>query len=205
MLGARRVETGQSSPYATRADFCRIFESNMNGLYLLAVLLTADQTLAEQCFVGGLHISQEGNHVFREWAESWARRAIILNAIRMVRPHQATDVARPAKSLSVGPEITKRAEIVQIMDLPTFERFVFVMSVLERYSDQEISLHLGCVRSDVVEARSRALKQTARSAQIVSVAPAQEEEQSTRLAGLFHCSPPSRLTKPIPALVVASS
>ena len=63
----------------------------MNGLYLLSFLLTGDRTIAEQCFVGGLHIAQEGNQVFKEWAESWARRAIIQNAIRMIRPLKAAD------------------------------------------------------------------------------------------------------------------
>src|SRR5215472_3282394 len=179
MFGIRNPKDESSSPYATRADFCRIFESNMSSLYLLASLLTANQTLAEQCFVGGLHISQEGNHVFTEWAESWARRAIVLNAIRMVRPHQTIDDPQPAKDRSDWPEMTKQAKMAQTLELPTFERFVFVMSVLEGYSDQECCLHLGCVRGDVVEARSRALKRMAQSAEIVSIGPGQEEKQST--------------------------
>jgi len=205
MLGARRVETGQPSPYARRADFCRIFESQMKPLYLLAFLLTGDQTLAEQCFVGGLHISQEGNHVFREWAESWARRAIILNAIRMVRPRQTADQTQPAKDRSAWPEMVKGAEMGDLVDLPTFERFVFVMSVLEGYSDQECSLHLGCVRGEVVAARSRALKRMGQSAETVRVARGQEEEPSSRVAEIFECSPLRDLTKSITRLVAASS
>ena len=205
MFGARKLKTGQLSPYATRADFCRIFESNLNSLYLLSLLLTADQTTAEQCFVGGLHISQEGNHVFREWAETWARRAIILNAVRMVRPHQAADHPKPAKDRAAWPEMAKREEIAQIMALPTFERFVFVMSVLEGYTDQECSLHLGCVRGEVVDARSRALKRIGESAQITRLASGQKEEQPGRVADMFHCSPLRDLTKPITPLVAASS
>ncbi len=205
MLGARKAKTGQPSPCASRADFCRIFESNMNSLYLLAFLLTADQTLAEQCFVGSLHISQERNHVFREWAESWARRAIILNAIRMVRPSRTAAHTESAKNRSAWPKMMTRAEMAGIMELPAFERFVFVMSVLERYSDQECSLHLGCMRADVVAARSRALEQMGRSAEIVSAVAGQEDAQLTRLADLFHCSPPSRLTKPTTRLIAASS
>ncbi len=38
------------------------------------------------------------------------------------------------------------------------ERFVFVMSVLEAYSDQECSLLLGCLRRDVADARIVAIK-----------------------------------------------
>ena len=41
----------QSAAYATGADSCRIFSENMKGLYLLALLLTADPVRAEQCFV----------------------------------------------------------------------------------------------------------------------------------------------------------
>jgi DNA-directed RNA polymerase specialized sigma24 family protein len=200
MFGARKLKSEQPSLYATRADFCRIFESKMNSLYPLAFLLTADQTLAEQCFVGGLHISQEGNHVFREWAESWARRAIILNAIRMVRPHHIPDRSQLGQDRSSWPEMMKRAEMAQVMDLPPFERFVFVMSVLEGYSDQECSLQLGCVRGEVVAARSRALQQMGQSAEAIRIASSQEDAQSSTLAEIFRCTsfpltaPPAMLT-----------
>jgi DNA-directed RNA polymerase specialized sigma24 family protein len=204
MFGARKLKDGPLSPYATRADFCQIFQSNMNGLYLLAFLLTTDQTLAEQCFVGGLHISQEGNHVFKEWAESWARRAIVLNAIRMVRPTQAASHLQSAEDRSGWPELAKRPEMSRIIELPTFERFVFVMSVLEGFSEQECSLHLACMRSDVVEARSRALKQIGQSAEKLRVASSQQEEQPTRVAEMFHCSPIRGLPKPLTPVVAAS-
>jgi len=36
--------------YASRADFCEIFERELKPLYLLAFLLTANQKRAEQCF-----------------------------------------------------------------------------------------------------------------------------------------------------------
>ena len=79
-----------STAYATSADFCRIFESDMNRLYLLAFLLTTDHVTAEKCFVLGLEDSKNGNLVFKDWAESWARRSIIANAIRMIHPAPAT-------------------------------------------------------------------------------------------------------------------
>src|SRR5882762_3559879 len=40
-----------------------------------------------------------------------------------------------------------------------FERFVFVISVLEHYSEHECSVLLGCPRRDVIAARIRALQQ----------------------------------------------
>jgi hypothetical protein len=42
--------------------------------------------------------------------------------------------------------------------LAPLERFVFVMSVLERYSDRECSLLLYCMVKDVIDARSRSLQ-----------------------------------------------
>ena len=39
--------------------------------------------------------------------------------------------------------------IARLLRLEHFERFVFVMSVLEKYSDQDCSVLLGCSRQDV--------------------------------------------------------
>src|SRR5580704_12119540 len=86
MLGTKNIPNQVATPYATRADFCRVFEKNTNSLYLLAFLLTADREAAEKCFVSGLEDSAKGSPVFAAWAESWARRTIIDNAIRMIRP-----------------------------------------------------------------------------------------------------------------------
>jgi DNA-directed RNA polymerase specialized sigma24 family protein len=159
MFGKRKMRNQQPSPYANRRDFCLIFQNDMNRLYLLSFLLTGDRVLAEQCFVGGLHIAQEGNQVFKDWAESWARRAIIVNAIRTIRPRATSGNSAAAPESGAAQTTTEPAEIAEIVGLPAFERFVFVMSALEHYSDQECSLLLGCMRGDVTAARSRALHQ----------------------------------------------
>ncbi len=86
MLGAKNNHNAISTAYATAADFCRIFKNDMNRLYLLSYMLTAEHGKAEECFVRGLEDSTRSNRVFKEWAESWARRAVIHNAIQMVRP-----------------------------------------------------------------------------------------------------------------------
>ena len=158
MFGRRKVTDQVPALYATRSEFCRIFEKDMNRLYLLSLLLTGDRTIAEQCFVGGLHTAENGSPVFKEWAESWARRMIIQNAIRLIRPWKTAGVPHATANPSYGNALIERAEIAAIVDLPVFERFACVMSVLEHYSDQECSLLLGCTRYDVVAARTRALK-----------------------------------------------
>jgi hypothetical protein len=151
------------TPYASSADFCRIFDEDMNDLYLLSFLLTADREKAEQCFVSGLEDAVEGNPVFKEWARSWARRAIIQNAVRAINP---LPVERGGRSHSASVDSHDKAlspqqqvEIAGVLGLEPFDRFVYVMTILERYSDHECSLLLGCARRDVVAARTRALQQ----------------------------------------------
>src|SRR6516225_12066480 len=87
-----------TTQFATCTDFSRIFAEDMNNLYLLALVLTADSEKAEQCFVSGLDDCISGNQVFREWARSWARRVVIKNAIRIIAPgrERASRVLYPA-------------------------------------------------------------------------------------------------------------
>jgi hypothetical protein len=66
---------------ASSGDFRRIFYEEIGSLYRLSFLLTADRKKAEQCFVSGLEDSVTGSPVFKEWAHSRARRAIIQNAV----------------------------------------------------------------------------------------------------------------------------
>jgi DNA-directed RNA polymerase specialized sigma24 family protein len=166
MFGRNKVTNQEASQYAMRSDFCRIFEKDMNRLYLLSFLLTGDRTMAEQCFVGGIHIAQEENQVFKEWAESWARRAIIQNAIRMIRPRKTSDAKQAMATPNADNAFTPHAEVALVVALPAFERFVFLMSVLERYSDQECSLLLSCTRADVIAARTRALERLGKFADL---------------------------------------
>ena len=161
MLEAKHIT--RAAAYANSDDFRRIFEEDMNSLYLLAFLLTGDREKAEQCFVAGLEDSAEGNPVFKEWARSWARRAIIQNAVRVINPRPAEGSGR-SRSASVDSDdrmlqAEQHVEIAAVLGLEPFERIVFVMAVLERYSDHECSLLLGCARRDVLAARPRALKQ----------------------------------------------
>jgi hypothetical protein len=145
--------------YATSADFHQIFSDEMEGLYLLSLLLTADREKAEQCFVSGVEDSVNGNPVFKEWARSWARRVIIQNAIRVINPWRTERNAASISDNGGKKLAAEQAEIAAVLALEPFERFVYVMSVLERYSDHDCSLLLGCMRRDVMAARIRVLQQ----------------------------------------------
>jgi hypothetical protein len=158
--------------YASCADFQKIFEEEMSGLYLLSFLLTASREKAEQCFVSGLEDAVEGNPVFKEWARSWARRVIIQNAVRVInpRPAKGTGDHSPAAVSNKGalPFGEQPLEIAAVLRLEPFERFVYVMTVLERYSDQDSSVLLGCARRDVVSARTRALQQVGAARELLN-------------------------------------
>jgi DNA-directed RNA polymerase specialized sigma24 family protein len=151
------------TPYASSADFRQVFDEDMKALYLLSFLLSADREKAEQCFVSGLEDAVNGNPVFKEWARSWARRVIIQNAVRAINPRPVEESGRLNSASLRSNEKTlpaaQQVEIAAVLGLEPFERFVYVMTVLERYSDQDCSLLLGCARRDVLAARSRALQQ----------------------------------------------
>ena len=185
MPRVEKVASQPSTVYAIAADFCRIFTKDMNHLYLLSLLLTADPSAAETCFVQGLETSGKNNLVFKEWAESWARRTIIQNAIQMIRPNQKTNVSVAVDRLT--PDMELPAELAAVASLPAFERFVFIITVLERYSEQECSLLLGCTRGDINAAKIRALRQIgSRSATIASRSTSNESEPLVHGNGFSH-------------------
>jgi DNA-directed RNA polymerase specialized sigma24 family protein len=167
MFKANQVTNMKDMEYATAGDFCKIFDQDTSSLYLLSLLLTGDHEKAEQCFVEGLESATSRNRVFKEWARSWARRAIIQNALRAVNPgptggREFSDLSSMNKSDEAASE---RAEITSVLGLQPFERFVFVMSVLEDYSDHDCAILLGCTRGDVLAAKARALQQIGTAAE----------------------------------------
>src|SRR5579864_2228539 len=84
-----QVRGKEGNVYASHEDFHDIFNEDLKELYQLSFLLTRDPAKAERCFVTGLEDCVSGNRVFREWARSWARRAIIQNAIRELKPRSS--------------------------------------------------------------------------------------------------------------------
>lgn len=160
MFGGHKRARVRGKEYATRSDFEQVFTKSMSGLHLLAFLLTADKQKAEECFVAGLEDSINGNPVFREWANSWSRRAIIKRAIAMVRPTPASE-GRLQGSRAVPeadhPDCLNLAK--SVTSLPPFSRFVFVMGVLEGYSTAECALLLNSTRHNVAAASAEAIRQ----------------------------------------------
>jgi DNA-directed RNA polymerase specialized sigma24 family protein len=162
LLSTNRSKPSIADNYATSDDFRKLFTEDMAGLHLLAYSLTGDHEKAEQCFVTGLEDCVSNNSVFKEWARSWAQRTIVQGAIRMMspRPNQApSTIVAPALDAKLQSTQGKHAAIATVLALGDFERFAFVLSVLERYSDQDCAILLNCSRQDVRAARIRALQQ----------------------------------------------
>ena len=157
--GKQRVGAGA---YATATDFQQIFTDHVDSLYLLSLLLTGNHEKAEECFVAGIGESTKANHVFKEWAHSWARRTIIQSAIRVIAPSRkrsATATLNPFDAAAMDKvPLVLHSEVRAILELAPLERFVFVMSVLERYSDHDCSILLGCPRRDITTTRARAMQ-----------------------------------------------
>ena len=77
-------------------------------------------------------------------------------------------------------EVHAYPDFGRIIALNSFERFVFVMSILEKYSARECSLLLGCSRRDVINAQAAAVHHLA-SAIITTKTP--PENDFVSLAG----------------------
>ena len=169
-----QVRRNEPDPYATREDFIKVFHEDMNGLYQLSFLLTGDHEKAESCFVAGIEDCVKENRVFLEWARSWAKRIVVANAIREVKPRPSlpsSPISPTAFSHSEQSSGSGHFDLEKVLELRDFERFVFVMSVLEKYSHHECAVLLGCSVLEVRQARFHALEDLAASGQVVSFAP----------------------------------
>lgn len=144
--------------YATTVDFCDIFLNDTTYLYVLAFLLTANHQESEHCFESTVEEAFKGQAVFKEWVPSWLRRTLIENAIEIVSPVSARNGRERDFWSAWQPGTQRECEIDTVTKLAPFERFVFVMSILERYSDWDCSLLLGCGMNKVAQARMRALR-----------------------------------------------
>jgi hypothetical protein len=114
--------------------------------------------------VAGLEESVSSNRVFKEWARSWAKRVIIQNAIRELKPFPP--IAGSSSSVALYPtgeplNQDQHFELDRLLGSGDFDRFVFVISVLEHYSDHDCAMLLGCSPRQVAEARVRGFEQLA--------------------------------------------
>jgi len=161
---ARKVRSAGKGgdDYAAHSDFCAVFLQEMDRLYSLALILTGDELRAEECLLAALDSCEQRDLVFKASAVSWSRRTVIKIAIRSMSPAPFG----PARPYLVGHRsdlnFEQNVSLKCLLDLPALDRFVFVMSVLEGYSDRDCALLLDYSCADVVAARIRAFQQISR-------------------------------------------
>lgn len=158
----KRSDGKGSSDFASHSDFCAIFLQQLDRLYSLALILTGDEPKAEECLLAALDSCAEGSPVFKESAVAWSRRSVIKRAIRFMVPSPASSSRSDLVANRCDLSSYQDASFESVQELSHFDRFVFVMSVLERYSDRDCALLLGCACAAVMAARMRAFQQISR-------------------------------------------
>jgi hypothetical protein len=171
MAGQARTRISESAEnqYATDEDFIRIFDEDLNPLYQLSFLLTGDHQKGETCFVAGIECCANENRVFRQWARAWTKRVIVESAIRELQPRLSSNSSSlrsvfSHNQQSSGP--SRHFDADAVLRLADFERFVFVLRLLERYRESDCALLLGCSASQVREACTRAIQALASIGQV---------------------------------------
>ncbi len=168
--------------FATAEDFRRIFEDALDELYRLAFLLTVDDAMAERCFVHGVENAVKGNTVFKNWAHSWAKRTIIVGAIRLLRPRpRGTGVRKSTPTMVGAQEWCRDPTVKSVSALPEFDRFVFIITVLEHYPERDCALLMECSPSEVRNARLRAMQKISESQSANHAGIEATEEMGARL------------------------
>jgi hypothetical protein len=158
-VGIREVNMLEPMHFVTETgtSYASVIEETQS-LYLLSFLLTADHDKAEQCLVSAIEEYAEGIGFFMDWTRLWIRRAVLKHAIQLIMP--APEHADDGTRISLKKPATWADNIpfAPVLLLDAFERFVFVMSILERQSDEECAILLRCSRHDVMMARVLALQ-----------------------------------------------
>ncbi len=163
-----------SDEHACPEDFRRVFTEQGSSLYKLSLLLMGNRADAEQCFVAAFHQTVEVTGVPKHAIRSRAKLAIVQQAVHASKPRLERKLGGRLLSCNVlardyletlsGPQTLIR----RVLSLRVFERFVFVLCLLERHSVEDCAVLLSCDVQDVLEGRTRALVGIASSGARVS-------------------------------------
>jgi hypothetical protein len=137
-------------------EHAEIFIHQMNGLYLLSFLVTANRQVAERCFSEALDEYVEAQGGFLQWAKHDGRRAVLKHTVQVIRPAPNQEYYWSFDGNRQPLVSVMRQPFAAITSLSTFERFVFVMSVIEGLSQEECAAVLNCSIEDVAIGRELA-------------------------------------------------
>jgi len=167
-LTSRRVRKSRvSETHATADDFQQLFAKEMTDLFDLSFRLTANAEKAESCLILAMRdCFDSSSTVAKSSARNWARRAVIRNAISQVLGKESisldeilSDMGYDFHLQASEYRIEELRESIEVLELPNFDRLVFVICVLERYSILDCALLMRKSPKDVNDARVRAVNQ----------------------------------------------
>jgi hypothetical protein len=147
---------GMQTEYGNAAKYSAGFIDQMNCLYLLSYLVTADREIAEWCLTRALDEYVEGRSEFLVWADREGRRAVLREAIRAIRPVPKQEYWSTYEESAIAAVPTMRQPFAAITSLSAFERFVFVMCTIENLPEEDSAALLNCSVQDVAVSRELA-------------------------------------------------
>jgi hypothetical protein len=138
----------QECEHISAAKYSATIMDQMNCLYLLSYLVTADRQVAEHCLTRALAEYVEGQIGFLAWAENEGRLAVLRQAIRSVRP--VLKQVRWLNCSEMMPSVaTAHQPFAVITSLSPFERFAFVMCTIENLPEDDSAGLLNCTVEDL--------------------------------------------------------
>jgi hypothetical protein len=144
--------TGHNPAKQGPAEYWELISAEMNVLYVLSFLLTANKEKAERCLEQTLDKFIEGMDDFVEWARTRGRDAILEHALFTMRPDP--DATEDEMDLSDRLFSSAGEHLFgAVAGLPAFERFVFVITTIYGKSDTECARLLGGTRCKIAMAR----------------------------------------------------
>jgi len=143
-----------SSPNGTATFAAEMWLDEMAELYLLAFMLTADKVTAEQCVLDAVDeylISSELSLI--DWVKSRARHAVIKCAVQRATPKAKAVYTWSVPGGTRASISSSHQPFAVITALSAFERFVYVLTMLEGYEVDECADVLKCLPAEVVAAQ----------------------------------------------------
>ena len=163
-LHLARHRSNERRSYATDADFQELFTREMTDFFQLSLQLTAETNKAERCLTLAINDCFCTNTIIKGFARTWARRTVIRIAIEEVlgiNNDLARDVEFESHLQPSRYRLGDLRESLSVLELPKFDRLVFVICVLERLSILDCALLLRKSPKDVNNAIVRATNQIA--------------------------------------------
>lgn len=144
---------GMPNQYMDVSKFAQIFIDQVNCLYLLSFLVTADRQIAEKCLTRALDEYVESRGGFLDWAGREGRLAVLRHAIHAIKPIAKEEYSWILSQAACPMLHTAHQPFASITSLSAFERFVFVMATIEGFSEEDCAGLLDCSVQEVVFGR----------------------------------------------------